>query len=168
MSEKKEKNLEEELEKIKNELKKCKEEKEKYLAGWQRSRADFLNYIKEEQNRLKEFLEYANEPLILKILPILDSFDRAENSIPQDLTDNQIVRGFLQIKNQLKEILEKEGLEEIACQTGEKFDPNTQEVVGGVESKEYPEESIVEIVQKGYKFKGKVIRPVQVKISKSS
>jgi len=110
---KKEKDLEKEIERLKKEVEKLKKEKEEYLAGWKRERANHLNYIKEEKERVKEFLELANEGLVLKLLSVLDSFKRAEELIPQDLKGNQIIQGFLQIRNQLREILEKEGLEEI-------------------------------------------------------
>jgi len=159
------KDLEKEIEKLKKEIEKLKKEKEEYLAGWKRERANHLNYIKEEKERMKEFLELANEGLVLKLLPVLDSFKRAEDSISQDLKGNQIIQGFLQIKNQLKEILEKEGLEEIQTEIGEKFNPEIHEAVGTIEEKDLPEDVIAQVLEKGYKFKGRVIRPVKVKIS---
>jgi molecular chaperone GrpE len=164
---KNEKKIEEEIERLREEIERLKKEKEEYLAGWQRARADHLNYIKEEKQRLKEILEYANEELILKLLPILDSFERAEEAIPQDLVGNEIVKGFLQIKEQIKEILGKEGLEEIEARIGEKFNPEIHETSGTVERNDLSEESIAQIVQKGYKFKGKLIRPVKVKLAVS-
>jgi len=159
------KDLEKEIEKLKKEIEKLKKEKEEYLAGWKRERANHLNYIKEEKEKMKEFLELANEGLVLKLLPVLDSFKRAEDSISQDLKGNQIIQGFLQIKNQLKEILEKEGLEEIQTEIGEKFNPEIHEAVGTIEEKDLPEDVIAQVLEKGYKFKGRVIRPVKVKIS---
>jgi len=162
---KKEKDLEKEIERLKKEIEKLKKEKEEYLTGWQRERANHLNYIKEEKERLKEFLELANEGLVLKLLSVLDSFKRAEDSISQDLKGNQIIQGFLQIKNQLKEILEKEGLEEIQVEVGEKFNPEIHEAVGTIETKDLPEDVIAQVLEKGYKFKGRVIRPAKVKLS---
>lgn len=159
------KDLEKEIEKLKKEIEKLKKEKEEYLAGWKRERANHLNYIKEEKEKMKEFLELANEGLVLKLLPVLDSFKRAEDSISQDLKGNQIIQGFLQIKNQLKEILEKEGLEEIQTEIGEKFNPEIHEAVGTIGEKDLPEDVIAQVLEKGYKFKGRVIRPVKVKIS---
>ena len=162
---KKEKDLDKEIEKLKKEIEKLKKEKEEYLAGWQRERANHLNYIKEEKERLKEFLELANEKLIFKLLSVLDSFTRAQEVISQDLKGNQIIKGFLKIQDQLREILEKEGLEEIQVKTGERFNPEIHEAVGTIESKDLPEGTIVQILQKGYRFKGKVVRPVKIKIS---
>jgi molecular chaperone GrpE len=143
-------------------LAKCQKEKEEYLAGWQRERADFLNYKKEEMERIAEILKYASEELILKILPILDNFEEAEKAIPPN-EKNKFLEGVLQIKQQLKELLEKQGIEEIKV-LGEAFDPNLHEAIGVIEGKDSGK--IIEEVKKGYKLNGKVLRPAQVKITK--
>jgi molecular chaperone GrpE len=143
-------------------LAKCQKEKEEYLAGWQRERADFLNYKKDEMARISEILKYATEGLILKILPILDNFHEAEKAIPPN-EKNKFLDGVLQIKKQIKELLEKEGIEEIKA-LEEKFDPDLHEAVGTAEGKELGK--IVEEVKKGYKLNGKVLRPAKVKIIK--
>lgn len=143
-------------------------QRDEYLAGWQRSRADFLNYKKEEVQRIGEILKYANEALILKVLPILDSFEKAEKAIPEDKKD-EYSKGFLQIKSQLEDILKSQGVGEIEA-LGKKFDPNFHEAV---ESASAPDGAtadksgiIIEEVQKGYSLNGKVIRPTKVKINK--
>ena len=138
---------------IKKELEECQKKSEEYLAGWQRSRADFLNYKKEEIERITEVLKYANEGLILEILPALDSFEKAEKQVPK----NETSEGFLQIKAQLQDFLKKQGVEEIKS-VGESFDPNFHEAIEGTEG------VISEEIQKGYKLNGKVIRPARVKI----
>ena len=134
-------------------IKECQKKRDEYLAGWQRSRADFLNYKKEESERLKEILKYAGEGLILELLPILDSFEKAERGAVKD----KISEGFLQIKAQLQGFLKKHGVEGIKS-VGETFDPNFHEAIEGTEG------LISEEVQKGYKLNGKVIRPAKVKI----
>jgi len=68
-------------EKLKNELEVCQKQKEEYLAGWQRERADFINYKKEELEKLERLLRFGKENLIAKILPILDDFELAEKNI---------------------------------------------------------------------------------------
>ena len=143
-------------------LAKCQKEKEEYLAGWQRERADFLNYKKEEMERIAEILKYASAEVILKILPILDNFQEAEKSIPPN-EKNKFLEGMLQIKEQMKGLLEKEGIEEIKA-LGENFDPNVHEAVESVEGKDSGK--IIEEVKKGYKLNGKVLRPAKVKIIK--
>ena len=144
----------EELEKQKNE----------YLAGWQRARADLLNYKKEEMERLKGLLEYANEELILKLLPILDNFNEAQKSVPEEKKDDY-AKGIAQIKKQFEEFLKKQGLEEIKA-VGEIFNPSVHEVISEIETKDGVQGTVIEEVQKGYKINGRLLRPAKVKIVK--
>jgi len=150
---------------LKKKLEDCQKKKDEYLAGWQRARADFLNYKKEEMERIKEILKYGNENLISKILPILDNFEKAEKEIPDDKKNDKLLEGILQIKTQFQDFLKNQGIEEIKT-TGEKFDPNFQEVVEEVEAKDKESGTIIEETQKGYTIHGKVVRPAKVKISK--
>lgn len=136
-----------------------------YLAGWQRARADFLNYKKEEMERMEVFLKYASEEFILKILPILDNFDLAERKLPEDSKNNEDIKGLLQIKTQLSDFLKNEGVEEIKT-IGEKFDPNLHEAIEEVELKNKDSGIIIEEVQKGYKINGRLLRPAKVKVIK--
>lgn len=154
-----------EIESLKQEFKKLKKQKDEYLAGWQRSQADFSNYKKEEAERIEEFLKYVNSEFILKILPVLDNFEKAEKEIPHDQKKDKFLTGFLQIKIQLQDFLKNQGVEEIKA-LGEKFDPNFQEAVKEMETKDKEPGIVVEEIQKGYKLNGKVIRPAKVKISK--
>lgn len=153
------------LDNLKKELKQCRKERDDYLAGWQRARADFLNYKKEEAGRTERILDYANEELILKILPILDNIYLAEKEIPKDLKNNKWVEGILQIRNYFQDFLRNQGVEEIKS-IGEKFNPNFHEVVETVEKEDKDSGVIVEEIQKGYKLKGKLIRAAKVKVSK--
>ncbi len=162
MSEKKPEIKTEDLQKQLEELKKQKDE---YLQGWQRARADFLNYKKEEMERIAGFMAYANEELILKILPILDNFEIVENKLPESLKNEENVKGILQVKIQLQDFLKNQGLEEIKT-VGEKFDPNLHETVGEVEIKDKESGIIIEEIQKGYKINGRLLRPAKIKVSK--
>ena len=149
-------------EELKKGLEDCQKKSGEYLAGWQRSQADFLNYKKEEAARIKELLKYVSEDMVLEILPILDNFEKAEKDIPQDKKD-EYLKGILQIKIQLQDFLKKYGVEEIES-LGQKFDPNfheaVEEAMGGESG------IIVEEVKKGYKLNSKVIRPAKVKVNK--
>ena len=147
-----------------NRLRDCLKEKDEYLTGWQRSRADFLNYKKGEAGRIKAIIDFGNEELLSKLLPVLDSFQRAEDNISSDLQDDSFLEGILQIKTQLKMILEKEGIKEIEAK-GKKFDPNFHEIVGEAKVSGEQVGTIIEEVQKGYTLAGKVIRPAKVKIA---
>jgi len=159
--------LKKEIEELKKKLEEAEKLKNEYLAGWQRARADFLNYKKEELERLGEMVKYAGETLILKILPILDNFEIAEKKLPEDLKNNENVKGILQIKNQILNFLKEQGVEEIKS-VGERFDPNFHEVVEEVEMKDKEPGTIVEEIQKGYKINGRLLRPAKVKVAKKS
>jgi len=170
---------------LEKKLEECEKQKNEYLAGWQRARADLLNYKKEEMERIGELVGYATEELILKILPILDNFEIAEKKLPEDLKGDGSVKGVLQIKNQILDFLKSQGVEEIKS-VGEKFDPNLHEVVEEVEEKgkepgiinkdttpsgvilkdTTPSGVILEEIQKGYKINGRLLRPAKVKVTK--
>jgi molecular chaperone GrpE len=123
--------------------------------------------------RISGLIDYAKEELILKMLPILDNFDIVEKKIPEDLKENENVKGILQIKTQILNFLKTQGVEEIKS-VGEKFDPNFHEVVEEVEDKENGSASspqkesgiVIDETQKGYKINGRLLRPAKVKISK--
>jgi molecular chaperone GrpE len=153
------------LEELKKELEKCQKEKADFLAGWQRARADFLNYKKEEIERIEEILKYANEELILKFLPILDNFYLVEKKIPENLKKEENVKGILQLKNQFLDFLKKQGVQELKT-IGKKFDPNFHEATEMVEAKNVESGIILEETQKGYLLHGKVLRPAKVKVAK--
>lgn len=153
------------LEELKKKLEECQKLKDEYLAGWQRERADFLNYKKEELERIGELIKYAGAGRILNILPILDNFEVVEKKLPENLTNDENVKGILQIKNQLKDFLKSQGVEEIKS-VGEKFDPNFHEVVEEVEIKDKETGIIIEEIQKGYKINGRLLRPARVKVAK--
>ena len=170
-------------------LEECQKLKEEYLAGWQRERADFLNYKKGEFERVGEILKYAGESLILKLLPILDNFEIAEKEVrsmnPEETKTEESIKGFLQIKAQIKDFLKNQGVEEIKT-IGERFDPNFHEVVEEVEVKPTSAEAtagkpgsaeaamagdkesgiIIEEIQKGYKINDRLLRPAKVKVTK--
>jgi molecular chaperone GrpE len=160
------------LKKLKEQLKKCQKEKEEYLAGWQRSKADFINARKEEEKRHKKFMQYANQMFIYELLTILDSFDLAlsdyesryknKKSSNSDEVD-QITKGYLLIKSQFEEVLKKHGLKPIKA-VGEKFNPEFHESVAEIKSKK-EKGTIVEETQKGYMLHDIVLRPSKVKIA---
>ena len=148
----------------------CNKKCEEYLNNWKRAQADFENYKKDEAERIGTFIKYVREDIILNILPILDNIELAEKQLPEKLKKGEgnpqaveWTKGFLQIKNQIKEFLIKEGIEEIKT-VGEKFDPGTMEVIEDIEGGESGR--VVEELQKGYIMDGKVIRPAKIKVTK--
>ncbi|RLC35009.1 MAG: nucleotide exchange factor GrpE [Candidatus Nealsonbacteria bacterium] len=151
------------LNEIRRQLEECQKKRDEYLAGWQRARADFLNYKKDEMERMAELVKFANVELILKILPVLDNFYEAEKKLKSAETED--VKGLLQIRVQFEDFFKRQGVEEIKS-LGEKFDPNFHEAVEQVELKDKEPGTIIEEIQKGYTLQGKVIRPAKVKIVK--
>jgi len=136
---------------------------EEYLNGWKRERADFLNYKKEEAERISSLVKYANEDIIYNLIPILDNFNLAAKHAPKD---NELAQGFLMIKKQLEDLLTKEGINPIDS-VGKQFDPNLMESIGEISNSQFPiPNTVAEEIQKGYTLNGKLIRPAKVKISK--
>ncbi|HHE76711.1 MAG TPA: nucleotide exchange factor GrpE [Candidatus Parcubacteria bacterium] len=164
---KEEKNKKEdrELKEIESKLAECEKLKKEYLDGWKRAKADFLNYKKEESERVKDLADLANEKFILQLLPILDNFYIAAKELPENLKENKWAMGIFRIKDQLLDFLRKEGVEEIEC-LGKKFNPLLHEAIEEVEGGKFEQGIIIEEVKKGYLFNGRVIRPAKVKVAK--
>jgi len=138
-----------------------------YLDRLKRLQADMENIQKITKRQLETVTSRASERLVLKLLPSLDALRQAvkiassNDSLPRD----EIAVGLKMLQEQLAEVLETEGLEEIPAE-GELLDPELHEVVSYVETDEKPENSVLEEVRKGYKLNGKVIRPSLVVVSK--
>lgn len=147
-----------------DESEKCKKQAEENLAGWQRTKADFLNYKKDQEKFLGKFRKYVNEDMIIKLLPTIDSFNLATEHLPENLKDNDWAKGIMCIKSQFDNFLKDAGVEEIKS-VGEKFDPSSFESVSEEESAK-EEGTIIAEVQKGYKMFGKVIRAGKVRVVK--
>ena len=160
-----EKKVELNVEEIQKQLEESEKKCAEYLAGWQRARADFINYKKEEMERIGNLIQYSTEELIINILPILDNVNFAEEKIPEELKKDQWVVGLLKIKEQLNEFLKGLGVEEIKV-IGEKFDPNFHEVIESVDGDGKEPNVIVEEVQKGYTINKKLLRAAKVKVTK--
>jgi len=160
MAEKKKKKIS-----LKDKLKEYEKLKNEYLACWQRERADFINYKKNELTRMGELMSYSNIDLILKILPILDNFELVENKLPEQLKNDKNIKGLLQIKVQIKDFLKNQKIEEIKS-VGKKFDPNFHEVIGEAQVRGKEQGIIVEEIQKGYKFNERIIRIAKVRVAK--
>lgn len=146
-------------------LEKCEREKDEYLTGWQRSRADFLNYKREEMERVGEVVKYASREVILNILPALDTFEIAEKNLSPELKDDDKIKGLLKIKEQILSALKKQGIEEIKS-VGEKFNPDLHEAIEEIEVEGLETGAVVEELRKGYMMNGRVLRPAKVKINK--
>jgi len=154
------------------EFEKLKKEKDEYLKGWQRERADFINYKKEEKERFREVVRFSNERIIKSLIAILDGFDLAIESFLKEGKDKKendnYLKGIYLIKSQLQDILEKEGVNEIKVKIGEKLNPAFHEVVAMAENEKFAPDTIIKILEKGYILNNKVIRPCRVIVAKEN
>ena len=151
---------------LKKELEEEKRRSAEYLNNWKRCQADFVNYKRHQSELFDELVKSANQGLILEILPVYDTFVLAVKHIPEDLRNKEWVKGVVQIKSQLENLLRSKGLEEVKS-VGQQFNPEVHEAVEMVES-EKPEGEITEEVQKGYMLNMMVIRTAKVKVAKGS
>jgi len=159
-------------EKRQKEFEKLKREKDEYLKGWQKERANFINYKKNEKERFKEVIRFSNERILKSLVAVLDGFDLAIESFLKQGKDKKenddYLKGIYLIKSQLKDILSKEGVDEIKVKIGEKLNPAFHEVVAMAENKEFAPNTIIKILEKGYILNDKVIRPCRVIVVKDN
>ena len=151
-----------EVKESKEKLEKCEKEKAEYLAGWQRAKADFLNYKKDELKRLEEIARYGNAELIGELLTILDNFDLSLRAMERA---GGADKGIYMIRAQTEDMLRKRGVERIVVKIGEPFDPSFAEAVAETVS-DKPPGTILEEIEPGYKLYDKILRPARVKIAK--
>ena len=137
-----------------------------YKADLQRMAADFANYRKRNEAERTEFAKFAKADLIAKLLDVLDGYDRALATIPDDLRGTAWVEGMWLIERKLRAILEAEGLSPVES-LGQPFDPYQHEAVAHVPS-EQPEGTVIQEHQKAYRLHDKVIRPALVTVSSGS
>lgn len=169
----KEVNKELSVDELKKELEECRAQKNEYLSGWQRERADFLNYKREEMERIGQLAGFVKEELILEMLPIMDNFEVIEKNLPENFKKDKNIEGLMQVKIQFADFLKQLEVEEIKS-IGEKFDPHFHEIVEEVEIKDNGSASspqresgtIIEEVQKGYMINSRLLRPARVKAIK--
>lgn len=142
--------------------KKINEQEQKFL----RAQADLVNYRKRKDEEVERLLKFANEDLIIDILPILDNFERAMNV---DASENgdlaKFKDGIVMVYNSLKGVLEKYGVKEIEA-LDKPFDPMYHQAVTTKTDDEKEKDVVLQVYQKGYTLKDKVIRPAMVEVNK--
>ena len=125
------------------------------------ARAEFDNARKRIERERSEYLQFAAMDLVKAILPILDDFERA---LQVETADRNYAKGVELIYQRMAETLKKLGLEPIET-TNQKFDPNLHQAVERVETENAADQSILAEFQRGYNFKGKLLRPAMVKVA---
>ena len=152
----------EQIEQLKERAAKADEFRERLL----REAADFENYKKRAARERQDAVTFANESLLQKLVPVLDSFEMALAAAAADGAAAQSLQtGVLMVYNQLKSTLADAGLEEIDAR-GKVFDHNLHEAVSQQESAEVPEGNVVRQIRKGYKFRNRLLRPAGVIVAK--
>lgn len=154
----------EEISKLNEQLKKKDGELKEYIELAQRVKAEFDNYKKRTAREKEQLYTDISGDIISKLLPVVDSLERAVSSSPDGSDSGTLMDGMEMILKQLKDVLKKEGLEEIES-SGKKFDPRFHNAVMHVEDESLGQNEIVEVFQKGYKLKGKIIRHSMVKVA---
>jgi molecular chaperone GrpE len=133
-----------------------------------RTTADFENYKKRALREKQDAIKYANENLLEKLIPVLDTFDMAQAATQNSAKDatQSLQAGINMVHQQLKAALADAGLEEVDA-SGKPFDPNLHEAVSQQESDEVPEGTVVQQLRKGYRLRGRLLRPASVVVSKA-
>ncbi len=137
---------------------------EEYLTDLKYLKAEFENYKRRAEKEKREFADYLLEGFVMELLPIKDNLEVAIGHAKENENSEGLVKGVEMTMKQFNELLEREGLEEIKAD-GEQFDPFRHEVVSKAVDETHPENTVIEVIRKGYAFRGKVIRPAMVKIA---
>jgi len=158
----------EELENIKKELEKVTAERDEYLNGWQRAKADFANARKRMDENMTEYRKLANEGLIEELIPVLQSFEMAfANKEAWEKADKNWRAGVEYIYSQIKSVLEQNGLKEVNPH-GEVFDPMVHEAVSFEPANDTVKAGmIMTVVEKGYMLAGRLMKPPKVVVAET-
>ena len=131
-----------------------------------RIQAEMLNFKKRKEDEVASFYKYCNEDLIEELLPVIDNFERAISLDDNDLSDevSKFLSGFKMIYGSFVNVLNNIEVKEIECD-GLEFDPVYHQAVLTEKDETKPSGVILEVLQKGYMYKDKVIRPAMVKVN---
>lgn len=152
------KNYEEEIGKLQAEV-------EDWKQSYLRKQADFQNFTKRKEKEMDELRKFASEKIITKLLDGIDNLTRAAETSKQSNDFDGLVKGVELTLNQFREIFKAEGLEAIDTE-GKEFNPEEHMAVMVEASEDFEDNYIMMELQRGYKLKGKVIRPSMVKVCK--
>jgi molecular chaperone GrpE len=133
--------------------------KDKYL----RSMAEFENYRRRSIQEKSDWIKLSTEKLAMSVCDVLDNFERALMQLKEDHKGDSVVKGFIMIEQQLRQVLDKEGVKKIEC-LGKDFDPVYHEALAHIPS-ELEENMVAAVIQNGYTMHDKVIRPARVAVS---
>ncbi|MCX7903775.1 MAG: nucleotide exchange factor GrpE [Caloramator sp.] len=152
-----------EIEELKQKLSDKENECQNYIDLLKRTMADFDNFRKRTQKEKETIYTDGFVDAIKELLPVLDNLERAVVHVGDD-ESTPLVEGIQMTLKLFKDTLQKMGVEEIKAE-GEKFDPNYHNAIMHIQDENYDENVIVEVFQKGYKYKDKIIRYSLVKVA---
>jgi len=135
-----------------------------YLDGWQRARAEFANYKRRVEAERDDVRCRSNADLLLKLLPVVDDFERALQVAPPELAHSPWVSGVTIILNKMHTILDSENVAPVAA-VGQPFDPQWHEAMMQEETTDHADGAVIEELRKGYRLGDRVLRPALVKIA---
>lgn len=159
VEEKKEETCEEKIVRLELEI-------QEWKNSYTRKLAEFQNFTKRKENEVSEMKKYASEGIIVKLLDNVDNLERAENASMETKNFDALVEGVNMILRNLKNLLTEEGVEEIEAGEGVTFNPYEHQAMMTESKEELDDNMVVQVFQKGYKMKGKVIRPAMVTVNK--
>ena len=136
-------------------------ERDEYLGALQRLQADFDNFRKRSERERSEYLQFAAMDSVKELLPILDDFERA---LKVEAPSSDYAKGVEMIYGRMLDAMKKLGLEPIDT-AGKAFDPHLHQAIERVETKDAADNSILGEFQRGYFFKGKLLRPAMVRVA---
>lgn len=157
--------IEKEMETIKAELEQAQVKCKEYFEGWQRERADFINYKKRIDREQAQMRQDIAGSVIKQYLVILDDLERALAHRPADGQAGSWAEGIELIYRKLKGVLEAEGLKRIPAENAE-FDPNLHEAVSHEDSADHKSGTVIEVLQQGYMIGDRVLRPALVRVAR--
>jgi molecular chaperone GrpE len=151
------------LEETEAALARTREQAEDNLRNWQRAAADFSNYKRRTDEDRRVADQFANAVLLTRVLAVLDDFDRALASVPEDVHEGWL-DGIRLVERKLRGLLEAEGVTPIEA-IGQPFDPNIHEAVVHQDTTDAPDNTVIGEVQRGYLLHGRVLRPSLVQVA---
>lgn len=140
-------------------------ERDEYKDQFLRTLAEFQNFRRRAVQEREDLRRFATEELVRTLIPVLDNFDRTIAAFDQGATMEAILEGVKAIDRQLRAALEGVNVKRLNA-VGMAFDPEHHEAIASVASGDYPEETVVEELEPGYKMGERVIRPARVKVAK--
>ena len=160
-----EKSAEETSDNCDDKVKKLEAELEEWKNSYTRKLAEFQNFTKRKENEVAEMRKYASEGIVVKLLDNIDNLERAVDASKESQNFDSLVEGVNMILNNLKHLLTEEGVEEIEA-AGKEYNPYEHKAMITENKEELDDNVVVQVFQKGYKMKGKVVRPAMVTVNK--